>query len=335
MTAREPKNRVQAETIGVDLGGTKMLVGVCDGDGEIHYRNMTSSRHAGGEGVIAALEAELGLALEARPAAAAIGLGVPCTIDRGRGVCVNAVNLPLAEVALRERIEARFGLPVEMDNDGNVAAIAEHRVGAGRGTTNMVFFALGTGIAGGLILDGHPYRGSHGAGAELGHVVVDLHGPRCQGSCPGSGCIESIASGTALGTLAREAAAANPGSRLGRIAAEGGAVDGAVVAELARGGDELASGILATIGDRVGIALAGLANIFDPDMIVLGGGVLAAGELIAEPARRRVREAALPPQREVSVRLAELGGDAGMIGAALAARELLDDDVARAAEAPV
>lgn len=313
------------ETIGVDMGGTKLLVGVCDADGAVAYRNAISSRAHSGEEVVRALEAELEKALRARPEVAAIGLGVPCTLDRERGVCVNAVNLPLADVALRDRIEARFGLPVELDNDGNAAAIAEHRAGAGRGTENLVYFALGTGIAGGLILGGVPYRGSHGAGAELGHVVVDLHGPRCQGSCPGRGCIESIASGTALARLAQEEAKRDPGGQLGRRAAERGSVEGADVTELAKDGDEASIGLLATIGERVGIALAGLANIFDPDAIVVGGGVLAAGELILGPAREAVRSRALPPQRDVPIHASALGPDAGMIGAALSARDLLSD----------
>ncbi|MCL4286476.1 MAG: ROK family protein [Thermoleophilia bacterium] len=311
--------------MGVDLGGTKLLVGVVDDAGQTVHRRSARSAGLAPDELLALVESELAVALEAHPQAAAIGLGVPCTIDRAGGVCVNAVNLPLVDVPLRDRFTGRFGIPVSIDNDANVAAIAEARRGAARGARNLVLLTIGTGIGGGLILDGRPYRGAHGAGAELGHVVVDINGPPCQGNCPNRGCIEAVASGTALAVEAERAAAAAPGSPLGRAAAEGASLDGRLVTELARGGDAGSVAVLETIGRRLGVALSGLANVFDPDAIVLGGGVMAAGELLLGPAREELRTRALPPQNATPVHAAELGGDAGMIGAAiLAADELAE-----------
>jgi glucokinase len=326
VTASDPTpvpSRDGGETIGVDLGGTKMLVGVVDAAGRTVHRRVAESAGLSAEAVLTLLEEELRIALEVRPQVGAIGLGVPCTIDRDRGLCVSAVNLPLIDVPVRDRIAAGMGRPVSMDNDGNVAAIAESRVGAARGARDVVLLTIGTGIGGGLILDGRPYRGSHGAGAELGHVVVDIDGPPCQGNCPNHGCIESIASGTALRAEAERTAAAEPDSRLGRAAAEGARLDGRLVTELARSGDRASTVVLETIGRRIGVALAGLANIFDPEVIVVGGGVMAAGDLLLDPAREELRERALPPQNEVPVRAAALGPDAGMVGAALLAADEL------------
>ncbi|MEO7198388.1 MAG: ROK family protein, partial [Solirubrobacterales bacterium] len=170
---------------------------------------------------------------------------------------------------------------------------------------------------------GRPYRGSSGAGAELGHVVVDLDGPPCQGSCPNHGCIESIASGTALGSEATRAAGLAPDSGLGIALAEGRRIDGRLVTDLGIDGDRVAIGVLEIIGRRLGAALSGLANVFDPDVIVIGGGVIAAGDLLLEPARDEFRSRALTPQRNVPIEAAAFGPDAGMVGAALMASEEL------------
>jgi glucokinase len=313
----------QIETVGVDLGGTKMLVGVLDSERRELYRSRAASEGLAQDALLAELERELRAAVEARPAVAAIGLGIPCTIDQDRGVAINAVNLDLADVPLRDLMGERLGLPVFMDNDANVAALAEHRFGAARGTRNAVLLTIGTGIGGGLVLDGVPYRGSTGAGAELGHMVVDLDGPLCQGTCPGRGCLEAVASGTALGREAREAAERSPDSVLGRMLAKGDEIDGVLVTSQALAGDELAREVVATIGRRLGAGLTGLANIFEPDAIVVGGGVMAAGELLLGPAREELRARALPPMNRTRVLEAELGPDAGMIGAATMALEEL------------
>jgi glucokinase len=314
------------EAIGVDLGGTKMLVGVMNGAREVSYRSTeTPSRGRPEEEILSGLERELREALEARPDAAAIGLGLPCTIDRERGIAINAVNLAITNVPVRDLMSERLGLPVSFDNDANVAALAEHRFGAARGTQNAVMVTVGTGIGGGLVLGGELYRGSIGAGAELGHVVIDQDGPPCQGTCPNHGCVEAMASGTALGREGRAAAERNPDSALGLAAADGQEIDGRAVTDAARSGDEVARAVVALIGRRLGVAFASYANIFDPEVIVVGGGVAAAGDLLLEPAREELRSRALPPMNATRVVAAELGGDAGMIGAATLALEELGE----------
>ncbi len=308
------------EAIGVDLGGTKMLVGVLGRDDEVVHRRIGASGGLSSDQVMELLEAELEIALAERPDVAAIGLGIPCTIDSRHGVCVSAANLPLRDVPVRRIVAERFGLPVALDNDANAAVWAEYRTGVAQGADNVVMLTIGTGIGGGLILNGRPYRGSSGAGAELGHVVVDIDGPPCQANCPNRGCIEAIASGTALTAEAVAAAELAPDSGLGVALAEGWPISGRLVTELAEDGDRVAVEVLATIGRRLGAALSGLANIFDPDVIVIGGGVIAAGELLLGPARAEVRARALEPQNGVPVEAAAFGPDAGMVGAAMLAR---------------
>jgi glucokinase len=304
------------ETIGVDLGGSKMLVGVVDASRRVHHLSRVSVAGQGQDELLATLEAELRVAREARPDVVAAGLGVPCTIDRERGVAIQAVNLPISDVPLRDLMTERLGLPVFIDNDANVAALAEHRFGAARGARNAVLLTVGTGIGGGLILGGEVYRGASGAGAELGHLVIDYDGEACQGACPSRGCVEALASGVALAREGRAAAEREPGSALGKAVAAGEEIDGKTVVDAALRRDETALGVLTLIGARLGVALAGLANVFAPDTIVVGGGVMAAGELLLGPARQELRSRALAPMNATPVVAAELGPEAGMIGAA-------------------
>lgn len=310
----------RVETIGADLGGTKMLVGVVDNDQEVLFETTGPSVGLTEEELLDELEGDLSDARTARPDVRAAGLGIPCTIDRERGLAITAVNLPIVDVPIRDLMTERLGLPVFVDNDANVAALAEHCFGAARGARNAVMLTIGTGIGGGLILDGEVYRGSSGAGAELGHVVVEIDGPRCQGNCPNRGCIEALASGTALGREGRAAAERAPESVLGKALASDGEVSGKTVTELALAGDEMAREIMALVGRRLGVAFASYANIFDPDVIVVGGGAIAAGDLLLEPAREELRARALPPMNATPVVAAELGPKAGMIGAAAMAK---------------
>jgi glucokinase len=312
----------RSETIGVDLGGTKMLVGVL-ADTEPLYEQREHSTGQTEDELVELLVREVEAAREARPDVAAVGLGIPATIDHDRGVAVAAVNLPLSEVPLREIVSERTGLPVFVDNDANVAAYAEYLFGAARGKPDAVMLTIGTGIGGGLVLGGEIYRGATGAGAELGHTVIQLDGPPCQGNCPNHGCVEALASGTALGREARAAAESAPDSALGKLLAEGGEVDGRAATEAALAGDELAIGVFDLIGSRLGVACATFANVFQPQAIVVGGGVIAAGDLLLEPARRELRSRALKPMDETPILEATLGNDAGMIGAAAMARDEL------------
>jgi glucokinase len=311
------------ETIGVDLGGTKMAVGVVDSDQKVHYQGREASTGLSEEKLIEELGREMADAKAARPDVVAAGLGIPATIDFDRGVAIHAVNLTITDVPIRDLMEERLGLPVYVDNDATVAALAEHLYGAGRGAQNVVMLTIGTGIGGGLILNGEIYRGSTGAGAELGHIVIEEDGPPCQGNCPNHGCVEALASGTAIAKAGMEAAGRDPDSALGKALAEG-PIEGRTVTELALAGDGPAREVVAQAGRHIGVALSSLANIFDPDVFVIGGGVSVVGDLLLDPARMELRSRALPPQNERPVKLAELGPDAGLIGAAAMALIELD-----------
>jgi glucokinase len=310
------------ETIGVDLGGTKMLVGVLSGTEPLYEQREASTGQTEDE-LVELLVREVKEAHEARPDAVAVGLGIPATIDHDKGIAVAAVNLPLSEVPIREIVSEAVGLPVFVDNDANVAAYAEYLYGAAQGKPHTVMLTVGTGIGGGLVLNGEIYRGSTGAGAELGHIVIQADGPPCQGNCPNHGCVEALASGTALGREGRAAAESSPDSAIGKMLAEGREIDGHAVTEAALAGDEVAVGVFDLIGTRLGVACSSLANIFQPNAIVVGGGVIAAGDLLLEPARREMRERALNPMNKTPILEATLGNDAGMIGAAAMARDEL------------
>jgi glucokinase len=300
------------------MGGTKLLAGAVDENLNVHHRALRSMTGLDRDGL---LEAVVDAVEEVRESVddpvTAAGFGIPCTIDQQRGMAVQAVNLPLADVPFRDLMAERLGVPAFVDNDANVAALAEHRFGAARGTRHSVTLTVGTGIGGGLVLDDALYRGSVGAAAELGHMVVDMDGPPCQGNCPNHGCLEAVASGTALGREGRALAERETDSALGRAAASGREVTGALVTELAHDGDEASREAIALIGRRLGVGIASLVNIFNPEVVVVGGGVMGAGELLLEPARAEMAARALTPGRDlVRIVAARFGTEAGMVGAA-------------------
>ena len=212
--------------IGVDLGGTKLLAGAVDPERlTVHHR---ARREVFGLDQAALLDAVVDAVQEASDAVdgevEAVGFGIPCTFDRRTGVAVQAVNLPLADLPFADVMSERLGLPVEVDNDANCAVWAEARAGAAQGSTDVAMLTIGTGIGGGLVLGGRLYRGWVGAGAEIGHMVVDIDGPPCQGNCPNWGCLEAVASGhgararggAAGGARARHAARARARGRARR-----------------------------------------------------------------------------------------------------------------------
>ncbi|UGS34634.1 Glucokinase [Capillimicrobium parvum] len=322
MVAKVPKRCV----IGVDLGGTKLLAGAVDGELRVHHRALRSSRGNVTREVLSIIEGAVREAIEAVGGAAeGVGLGIPSTIDRRRGVSVYATHLPLAGVPVADLLAERLDLPVFMDNDANLAMLVEHRAGAARGVDHALMLTLGTGIGGGILVDGRVYRGSQGAAGELGHIVVDQDGPPCQGNCPNRGCLEVMASGSALVREATAMAGERPRSELGRALASGRGITGPLVTELAHDGDEAARDVLALIGRRLGVGLSSLVNVFNPDVVVIGGGVVAAGELLLEPARDELLTRGLPPARDhVRVVPARFGEESGMLGAALLARDGVD-----------
>lgn len=317
-------NRI--ETIGADLGGTKLAVGVVDGQPKTVWNNEVPSKGYSQDAVIDLLAEQINQARAACPEASAVGIGVPATIDFESGHAVSTVNLDLEDLPIRDLLTERVGLPTVVDNDANVAMLAEALYGAARGTRNALMLTLGTGIGGGIWIDGKIFRGSTGAGAELGHTVVNIDGPKCQGNCPGRGCIEVYASGTSIGRQGREAATEFPDSQLGRLAAGGQKIGGREVTVAAQGGDDAALAVINTVGHYLGNAIVSLTNIFQPEVVVLGGGAMAMGELILEPVRKEIKVRALRPNNRVEVVAAKLGPAAGVIGAAALARIELEGE---------
>jgi glucokinase len=244
-------------------------------------------------------------------------------IDRRRGESVMSVHLPLDGVRFGEAMADRVGLPLAWDNDANAAMLAEHRAGAAAGAAHAAMLTVGTGIGGGLVLGGELYRGSAGGAGELGHTVVDLDGPPCQGDCPNRGCLEVMASGTAIGREGAAAAEAEPGSALAGAASEGLEITGMLVSELALEGDRAARAVVELVGRRLGVGIASIVNALNPEVVVVGGGAVRAGDLLLEPAREEVAARALRPNRDVvRIEPAAFGEEAGMVGAALMALDL-------------
>ena len=229
-------------------------------------------------------------------------------------------NLHAVEgIPLKDELEPRIGVPLTVENDANAAAWGEFRFGAGSDVDHLVFVTLGTGVGGGVISHDVLLRGAQGSGGELGHVTIHATGPRC--ACGNRGCLEALASGTAISRRARELASELPGSALGRLAVER-KILGEDVTRLAREGDELALSVLEETGRWLGIGLASFVNIFNPEVIAVGGGAMAAGELILKSAREEVRLRARPPSRDlVEIMEATLGPESGVLGAAALARD--------------
>jgi glucokinase len=308
--------------IGIDAGGTKLLGGVVDEQLVVHHRVHRLWRGADRSETLDIFIEAVDEVRAAAPDIEAIGFGIPSLVEWETGVSRWSNHLPLADVPFRDLMSERLGLPVVVDNDANMALLAEHRSGAARDARHAVLVALGTGIGSGLLLDGRIYRGATGVGAELGHIVLDLHGPDCPSNCPGRGCLEAFVSGNAIGREGARLARERPETVLGRRLAAGREISGGLVTELGHDGDQTARLALAEVGRRLGAALTGIVNALNPEVIVIGGGAVAAGELLLGPARSVVAERALPPAREV-VRIVptHFGDESGMLGAALLALE--------------
>jgi glucokinase len=304
--------------IGVDLGGTKLLAGTVDSRLQVHHRARRLVGSTEPSAVVELIVGAVGEALEAAPDdVVGIGLGVPGLVEPRSGVVLDSNHLLLRDVPLRDLMAERLGLPVVVDNDANAAMLAEWRSGAARGATDAVMLTLGTGIGGGLIVGERLVHGRGGAAAELGHIVVDADGPPCPGRCPGRGCLEALVSGHAIGREGERVAGETPDSALGRARAEGREISGALVTEFAHDGDPDALAIMDEMGRRLGLGIVSLVNIFNPDVVVVGGGVIAAGEQLLAPAREVVASRALPINRAgVRIVSAHFGAEAGMLGAA-------------------
>jgi len=282
--------------IGVDLGGTKVLAGVVDRDGTVHETverpTVTTSQ--------AALLDELASIVRELPqeGISALGFGIPSRIDHAHGLALGAVNIPIRDVRFADEMHRRLGLPVEMENDASCAAYAEFKLGAGRGTTDMFALTLGTGVGGGVVSGGKLFR----AYTELGHMVIVEDGEPCQGACSGRGHVEAYCSGTAAGKIAKRV--------LGPDATAHDLV-------------EQQHPALGEIGHHLGVAIGSLVNIFGSTRVIIGGGFgIAAFDHLVPTARSAVlRETLAPGGQSLEIVRAELGGEAGLIGAALVAFE--------------
>jgi glucokinase len=301
--------------VGVDLGGTSIKAALISPAYEIVARNAVPTELRSQTALLDAIERLIAsVAGEASPAG--VGFGLPSQIDQRRGRVLDSTNVPLEELDFKDEMARRLGAPVEIDNDANVACLAEVRIGVARGARDVVMLTLGTGVGGGLVLDGRLYRGSIGAGAELGHMSVDEDGPPCQGHCPSRGCLDVLASATGIMAAAQRIADQRPRGSLAAARSRGDELDARRVIDSAKGGDAEALEVLEVVGRHLGVGIANYANIFDPELVVIGGGVSAAGELLLGPARAEYRRRALRPTAGARVVAAELGNDAGVLGAA-------------------
>ena len=324
-----------AVMLGVDIGGTKMALGLVGSDGHllraVHEKaTRTEDQDAFVEGLVRALRSVLEGADEPP---IGIGLGCAGTVDWGRGAVIESPNLPVSDLPLAGIVADALDLPVILDNDANVATWAEVRVGCARGLRHVVMLTLGTGVGGGLVLDGRLYRGANGCAGELGHTIVQAEGDLC--ACGRRGCLERYASGTALERFAERIAdevargipaagrAPGYGDELVRLQ-RGGELEGEAIGRLAVAGDAGAVDAVREVARWLGLGLSNLANIFNPEMIVVGGGLSALGDVLLDPAREILQRTAIAPNKdEARVAAAQLGADAGVVGAALVAWEEL------------
>ncbi|WP_406677988.1 ROK family protein [Moorella sp. ACPs] len=311
---------------GVDVGGTKIAAILMDAAGRTGAWITWPTEAAGGPGgVIERIIALIKFIMEqngiTEQQLLGIGLGVPGLVNSREGKSVFSPNLPgWRDIPVAAMVGRGIGVPVIIDNDVRMAAWGEKLLGAGRGWDDVICLTLGTGIGSGIFIQGKMFKGRDESAGEIGHVTVEKDGPRC--SCGNLGCLEMYASGRGIARLAREALEQAGSSLLLELAGgDAGSITAATVCQAASQGDHLAQQVVAKAAMYLGIALAGLANILNPQRIVLGGGVMGAGELLLEPVRRAVRERAMPLNREVEIVTAELGERAGAIGAAALARQ--------------
>lgn len=305
------------QAIGLDVGGTKIGAAVVTDRGQIlESRQVPTPPRADADTTVAILTDLVDQLVARHPAVEAIGAGAPGMVRWPDGYISWAPNNAYRNLALKSRLAATTGLPVVVENDANAAAWAEARFGQGRGHRNIVALTVGTGIGGGVVINGDLYRGHTGFGAEVGHILVNPSGGhRC--GCGAIGCLEAEASGTALRHLGREVAAQEPAGAIARLV-DGGDVTGEIIFRAVQEGDPAARDLFQRLGWWLGVGIASLVNIFEPEIVIIAGGLVATGQSLLAPALVSYRQNAfardlreLPP-----VVLATLGPEAGVVGAA-------------------
>ena len=308
---REPErvsDAAEPAVVGVDVGGTKVAAGRVVGARAVEIAERPTDLNSSAA-LLDEIEAAVRETIDRTGPVEAVGLGVPSQIEFERGLVVTSVNIPLEGVPLRDELGARLGTRVYVDNDANCAALAEAQFTEDAPAQSLVMLTLGTGVGGGVVIDGAVFRGATGLGAELGHVVVEADGRKCPGrTCPNRGCLEAYCSGTALGLAGSE--------RFGRE------VTGVEVVAAARQGDPDSLAVLTDLGTWLGVAVASFVNVFEPEYIVIGGGLSVAADLFLDTAIAEAGSRALPAGFErVSIVRAKGGPDAGVIGAGLLAQK--------------
>lgn len=306
--------------VGIDIGGTKIAALRLTSDGSVDVSKVFPTPASDQEAALPAIDAAVATVIDDE--VVAIGIGMAGLIDVRTGVLLMTPNLVWRNLPLAEHVRATFGVPVTVDNDATAAAWAESRLGASRGHDHSLFVGVGTGIGGGIVADGRIVRGAHGLAGEIGHVIVEPDGPQC--GCGNRGCWEQVASGLAIARAGGRAVEDHPNSAIARLAGGDPArVTGALVTEAASTGDAVAVRIFAEVGRRLGEGVAGLVNILDPEIVVIGGGASEAGEILLAPLRIAFAASleGVDVRPEVPIVPASLGNDAGAIGAALIALE--------------
>lgn len=303
----------------IDLGGTNVRAIVADLDGNVYSEDIQASRAADGLDITldtmcrslaaACREADVELS-ELR----GLGIASPGAVDAINGIVPEAPQLiGWKDVPLVSTMSERLDMPVWLENDANAAALGENRFGAGRGTRHMLYMTVSTGIGGGIIIDGKLYRGARGAAGEFGHLIIYPDGPKC--GCGSMGCIESLASGTAIARQGRELAEAGEAPQLAQILEREGRLSAGMIATAADGGDDVSRRIFHEAGMYLGLALASYVNIFNPQAIIIGGGVTRSAHLFIPEAKRVMEERAMrSPLEDVRLGLSELGERVGSLG---------------------
>jgi glucokinase len=330
-----PSRRSPAFIVGVDLGGTNIVVGSLSIDGSKEYsmRSEPTRPDQGADAVVDRMIRMIDTVIaettaatgSKRNACLGVGIGAPGPLDRERGIVITTPNLGWNNFPLRGVIEERVGLRATLDNDANCATVGEWWLGAARGARNVVGITIGTGIGGGLILDGRLYHGSSDVAGEIGHTTIDMNGRRCK--CGNYGCLEAYASGPSIAERAREALAGDAESMLYDLV-EGNLdrLTAATVYEASKLGDSIALEVVRETARYLGTGLANLLNLFNPDVVVIAGGVTQAGDSLFEPLAREVRRRAFKPAVDACrVVPGTLPGTAGVVGAVATFKQQMKD----------
>lgn len=302
---------MEAVNIGIDLGGTNAQGAAATQTGNILRRGKVPTRSSLGAATVLEDLANLALDLAAGHPISALGLGLPGLLDLDRGVCVVAENLGWENIPIVEPLKDRLGVPVFIENDARVAALGEYSKGKAQRYKHFIYLTIGTGIGAGIFVDGRLLQGSRWSAGEVGHMVMDPHGPAC--TCGNHGCLETLASATAIARDGLQAANTNPNSLLNTLS---DTIDAALVFKAAAAGDSVAGQVIDRALTWLGIGIANLVNIFNPELVVIGGGVSLAGDQLLNPVRTMVELYAMRVQKEtVSITTSSLDDTAGVAGA--------------------